>query len=81
MSSEKKRRLRSRTKWVALGAAITALALLAVVAVVRGKTEAPAPSVAAGPVASSVAAAGPLPGGAQQRLGTIGAALLLHDVP
>ena len=50
MSSEKKRRLRSRTKWVALGAAITALALLAVVAVVRGKTEAPAPSVAAGPV-------------------------------
>ena len=50
MSSEKKRRLRSRTTWVALGAAITALALVAVVAVVRGKTEAPAPSVAAGPV-------------------------------
>jgi len=41
--------VRRRTTWVALGAATTALALVAVVVAVRGKTNAPAPSLA-GPV-------------------------------
>lgn len=46
MSSEKKGRLGRRTTWVALGAASTALALVVVVAAVRGKPKAPAPSLA-----------------------------------
>jgi hypothetical protein len=50
LSSENKGRFRRRTTWVALGVAITALALVAVVAALRGKTTAPAPSLAAVPV-------------------------------
>jgi hypothetical protein len=50
LSSEKKRRLGRRATWVALGAASTALALVAVVLAVRGKPKAPAPSLAGGPV-------------------------------
>jgi hypothetical protein len=56
LSSEKKRRLRRRTTWVALVVAATALALVAVVVAVRDKTKSPtpalplAPSLAGGPV-------------------------------
>ncbi len=46
MSSEKNKRLRRRTTWVALGGAVTAFALATVVVVVRGNTTAPAPSLA-----------------------------------
>jgi hypothetical protein len=50
LSSEKKRRLQRRTTWVALSAATTVLVLIAVVAAVRGRTKAPAPSLAGAPV-------------------------------
>ena len=46
MSSEKNKRLRRRTTWVALGGAVTAFALATVVVVVRDNTTAPAPSLA-----------------------------------
>ena len=78
MSSENKRRLRSRTTWAALGVAITALALLAVVVAVRGKTNAPAPPLARGPVTELGGGARPLPWRRSHRLGTIGGALLPH---
>jgi hypothetical protein len=50
LSSEKKRRFRRRITWVVLGAATMALALVAVVAAVRGKTQAPVASLASAPV-------------------------------
>jgi hypothetical protein len=50
LSSEKKRSLRRRTAWVALGAATTALVLIAVVAAVRGTTKPPASSLTGWPV-------------------------------
>jgi hypothetical protein len=51
LSAEKRKRLRRRTTWVVLGVATTVLVLIAVVAGTRSKTNAPAPSVASGPVA------------------------------
>ena len=46
MSSEKNKRLRRRTTWVALGAAVAAFPLATAVAAVRGNTTAPAVSLA-----------------------------------
>jgi hypothetical protein len=53
MSSEKNKRLRRRTTWVALGGAVAAFALATAVAALRGDTTAPALSlarVAGGPI-------------------------------
>jgi hypothetical protein len=50
MNSEKNRRWRRRTPWVALGAATAALVLIAVVGAVRGTTKPPASSLTSGPV-------------------------------
>jgi hypothetical protein len=46
MSSEKNKRLRRRTTWVALGAAVTAVALVTALAAVRSKRTAPVESLA-----------------------------------
>src|SRR6266508_159551 len=43
LSSERNKRFRRRTTWIALGGAITAIALATVVAAVRGNTTAPGP--------------------------------------
>jgi hypothetical protein len=50
MSFEKKRRLRRRTTWIALGVGTTVLVLIAVVAAFKSKTKAPTPSLVGAPV-------------------------------
>ena len=50
MSSEKKRRLQRRATWVALGVGATVLVLIAVLAAVKSKTKASAPSLVGAPL-------------------------------
>src|SRR5215213_1574205 len=50
LSSDKKRRWRRRTPWVAFGAATAALVLIAAIAAVKGTTKPPASSLTGGPV-------------------------------